>query len=379
MKKILTGAFLLFASIGMSMYVAACSSDGSSTSGSSSTSYSGPGSKWDVSLNSAANTFVITRAPDAASAVDMTVNGTYETTTSGFLKLTVTSASGTDAPTAGAQAYALNVPGFVFLLKPLDANSEIIPMVASGSCPSSSQSFNWMVTSHEASGQGTTLEDNRDLLGTATFNGTDTMSIPAQYDLQGDDITTPNNTITGSCSNGIISLNDGNPITLYLSTAGAGLVDIFAQGSGTATETDDRHTVIVAMPQDTISSLSSLDGNYIGIVFNESVSSGDKTAPVWANFNSAGTTTAGEFTDVDAGTQDPNQVTITGISIDSPANGFFRATLTSGSDTAPMSCQVTKNAAGSGQNIIFCVGIDPDSFTNGNADQLYTVLLVQQN
>jgi hypothetical protein len=50
---------------------------------------------------------------------------TLHSVTAGFLRLTVTDASGKDAPSPGDQGIALEVPGFAFLMKPLDGDGEI--------------------------------------------------------------------------------------------------------------------------------------------------------------------------------------------------------------------------------------------------------------
>jgi len=117
--------------------LAACGGGGSNAGGGtvSAVSYSGPGSRWDADL-ATDGSFTITRRDSVSAPVDLTVNGSYEGLASGFLKLTMASASGTNAPSAGDITYTLDVPGYALMLKPLDAgNDQIIPMVRSGECP----------------------------------------------------------------------------------------------------------------------------------------------------------------------------------------------------------------------------------------------------
>ena len=367
MKRALMGSLCILSVLTFSFYMSGCSSDDSP--GVTSTNYSGPGSKWDVTLNSD-NTFVITYAESVGSAVAMTVNGTYATTTSGFLKLTVTSATGTDAPSAGDQAYAMNIPGFVTMLKPLDPGSEIIPMLAIGSCPTSAVDFNWTVTSHVEQGTAVDMTTGRDLFGTATFNGSTDLEVTERFDL-GNNPLGGNTPMSGTCSNGIINLPDDN-VAIWLSPSGAGLVQVVDQNGTPADPSDDRDSVIVAMPQAAITDLSNLDGEYIGIVFNDG-SGGDKTSPVWLSFDATGTTEAGGFSDVDAGTKDTGNITLTGMTVDTPSDGFFTATLNDGGPTAPMACQAVVGVNGTSQNLIFCVGTEA-----GDNTSLYTVLLISQ-
>ena len=227
-----------------------------------------------------------------------------------------------------------------------------------------------MVTSHEASGQGADLSTNKDLVGTASFNGSDTMTLPSKFDLQGNSLTA-GDSMAGTCANGIISLPDDDA-NIWLSASGAALVQVM-NGS--------RESAIVAMPQSTLTAASDLDGEYYGILFNEAVdeNSESETAPIYMDVTN-GVGTAGEFTDVDNATKDTvNTVSFNFASnVNSPANGFVSGTLTSGSDTTPMTCQTTTNVNGSGKNLMFCVGVDPDNYTNGSKDELYTVILLSK-
>ena len=107
------------------------------------TSYVGPGSEYSITFNESDNTFDLTESDSS-----LTIAGSYTTLASGFKKLTVgtVSGGGSDGPSAGDQAYGVDIPGVVFLLKPLEANSEIISMVSKGSCPTEDFNMNWIIT-----------------------------------------------------------------------------------------------------------------------------------------------------------------------------------------------------------------------------------------
>jgi hypothetical protein len=101
--------------------------DGSS----SSQSYAGPGSEWSMTKTRSSYTFVMEDGSDG-----LTVNATGETLSTGHTKLTVNSATATGSaskPSAGDVAHAVEVSGTAFLLKPMEANSETIAMIESGS------------------------------------------------------------------------------------------------------------------------------------------------------------------------------------------------------------------------------------------------------
>ena len=201
--------------LGSLLALSGCGTGGSGSGSGSTQTYTGAGSRWDVELASD-NTFTITHRPSASGAVDMTVNGTYQALASGFLKLTVGSATGTGAPSPGDAGYALNVPGYVFILKPIDPNSDqIIPMIKSGSCPTGNMSANWVMV------KGTNV--NGEVYGTFAFDATtQTASLPTQYDLSH----SPGASYTlgsGTCKDGVLSVGGGD---MFLTEGGGAIVHV---------------------------------------------------------------------------------------------------------------------------------------------------------
>ena len=86
---------------------------------------------------------MFSRRPDLASAVDLTVEGTYAQTDEGFLLLTVGSATGTDAPASGDTAWAIEAEGYALML--VTGDNGFIPMIESGSCPTGDLDGNWVI------------------------------------------------------------------------------------------------------------------------------------------------------------------------------------------------------------------------------------------
>ncbi len=129
------------------------------------TNYNGPGSKWDVTLNSD-DTFVITRRESLNDPIDLTVEGTYEDLDSGFLLLTVSSGSGENVPPAGSQALALEAPGYALFLKPLGSgDNQILAMVTAGECPSSDIAANWVLV--KSASDANANQSDRDFLASS--------------------------------------------------------------------------------------------------------------------------------------------------------------------------------------------------------------------
>lgn len=324
--------------------------DESSLGGGASYNYAGPGSNWTATISG--SSFTITES-DAG----LTVNGSVETLSSGFKKLTVSSASGSGAPSSGDQAYGLDVPGVVFLLKPLEANSEIIPMVASGSCPTATTNMNWIVTKMDSDADAD--DPGQDALGTATFSGT-TASLPFQYSLTGATVGTNISLGTFSCSNGKATVSGAE---MYLTQAGGAIVR-----TGYDTPSDDTDDgIILAMPGQSISS-GDADGNYAGLVFT----TGD-TYPVKATVSASSISV--QQIDPDTGSDAGSISDTVNISaFNSPNTGFISGSLNSDSNKKVM-CNVNTNLVGTGKSIIFCSGMDS---TGGANDDLFAVLLISK-
>ena len=340
--------------LGITAMFTACSSDSSP----SDTTYNGPGSRYVTTFRSD-GTFTLIQYPDASSTTaDITVDGTYTTLSTGFKKLTVTSATGTGAPSAGDEAYGIEVPGYVFVLKPLGSGDQIIPMVTSGACPSADMTANWAVVNLDS---GATVA-SADLGGTFNYDyATSTASVPAKFDVSGGSL--GSNTIgTGSCSDGIMTI--GN-VDMYLTDSGGAIVN-------TDTSDPNNATYIFAFAQTAIGTKSSLDGTYAGLVFNDSGASGSKISPVKL-VCSSGTCTGNAYTDVETGALDSGTVTLTLGTPDTLGDGLILATIDmTGGTTGNVICTIDKNAGTSTDIIGSCTGQDP-----GDTSKMFNVLFTK--
>lgn len=335
-----------------------CTKSNSSTTAASSTgSYQGAGSRWTTNFLSD-NTFEIKKyATATATAADLTVNGTFTDLTSGFRKLTVTSASGSGAPAAGSAAYGIEVPGFAFFLKPVDSgDSEPIIMVNSGSCPTSNFNGNWIAGDFE---NGNNTDDTQDAFGTASFtiNGASSSAVVTRRTfVTGGTLTNSSLSFNSTnCSGGV--LDAGGGVSKYLTTAGAALVHtsaskIFAAPAGSSDVTQ-----------------SAIADTYSGIAFDSSGSVGSKQTPIKIVIPTAGTTGTGtEITDITTDATSSNAVRLTTFSAITGSNGLFRVVAVQGTDTGALNCAFfTYNS----KKVIGCNGYfkadtgdaDGDSFT----------------
>lgn len=332
-------------------------------------SYAGAGSKWGATMKGD-GTFSMTHAASATAAVDTTITGTYLRNATGFLSLTVTGGTGDNAPTAGETAFGLEVPGFALLIKPAGGDSNLIPMVASGTCPTADFDANWLMVKRNSGTAADNQPSNATIDWYGTFNyatATGIASIPTKYNLTdaiGAITSLGSNGLPGAtCSDGIMTVGTGDSTaTMYLTNAGAALVHMIGSDG-----------IIFGFPKSTITTASSLAASYAGLVFDSGASSGSRIFPVSVAVTESGGTltgTATKLTDVVAGTTDAAQVTLSLTNMDTPTAGFMRGTVTMGGQSGAMACVAVKDAASSGKNLISCVAAKP-----GDATSYFNVLM----
>ena len=367
LKTVLNGVAISAISAGFLIGCGGGSSDDNnsdSSTVSADQTYTGPGSKWDVTLNDD-STFVITRRESASAPVTMTVNGNYVRHDTGFVSLTVSSSSGDGGPDAGDTAWALEVPGYAFLLKPTgDHSSQMIAMVSAGSCPTTDISANWVVVKNSDESDADSSE--RDFFGTFNFDvDSGTASLPSRYALADDFASQGANEQlpAGTCSDGLMAFEDA---VMYLTSNGGALVH-------TGADDDDHSSIIFALSQSSISSMSTIDGHYAGMLFDDNMEdSGDKIHPVSMDCSN-GTCTGTMVMNIETGATSNDSVTINldASSIDSLGTGFVTGTIVSEEESGSLACMVDDNAAGSGSTIVSCVGQSP-----GDNSKIFNVMFV---
>lgn len=372
-KKILAAVSIAALSSGI---IIGCSSSSTSTTSSSSLSYSGPGSKWDISLTETdsvaeSGTFHIDHRPDLNSAIDYTVDGTYTTTNQGFKILEVTGGTGSGGPTVGEKAWAIDVPGYAFMLKPVNGD-QLVAMVKSGECPTTDVDANWvMVKKDDNGGNAGADSTTRDFFGTFHYDsGTNTPSLPIKKalssgfpDVSGGGIS------AGSCADGIMSVSGA---AMYLTSNGGAIVHTGVDTS--SDETDD--SFIFALGQKDITNVNNLDGTYAGMLFDDNASNGSKINGVTFSCTS-GTCTGTMLSDVEAGTSAAGTATVTlSGGVDSIASGMITGTISDGSGTGNLACTADINALSSGKKIISCVGQSP---AVGEQAKMFNVLFVSNS
>lgn len=151
-----------------SVVVISCSNDPESSS--SARSYQAAGSRWAIELTD--STFSLNKFSSISdTSADMTVSGTVtENGTNLFKIMSVSSASGTGAPSAGATAFALEMEGSSTFIVPFGESNPLVATAVS-TCPTGDIMANWVLTRPRLdSGNFAPSSFDQDGAGTAFFD-----------------------------------------------------------------------------------------------------------------------------------------------------------------------------------------------------------------
>ena len=370
-----------------------------------SNTYIGAGSVWDVSINSDA-TFTIKHQLTAALPIDMTILGTYtRLTPTGYLLLTVTSSTGTSAaqPNPGDQAYALEVPGYAFLLAPISAtDDQIVAMVSAGACPSTTADLNWVAVK---SGLAPNIATN-EFFGSASYTpaagsggASGNVGLGINYALTAG-FPVANNAgapMAGTCTAGVIhfpfqvtngvaagsATATGQPDNyFYVTAAGGGILHSdFSQVPAAAPTTGVDH-IFFAVPVEVGTAVASLAGTYSGMVFDNTRATGNKTDFVKVTCDPLGQCIGTQINPTTDVSTPGSGVLISINAANSPSNGFFTGTIDGYNTTTlavagtpgNIACAIDTNANGGTKNVINCTGQSP----NGIGTSMFNVLLTQR-
>lgn len=329
----LTTLALLFGMIG-------CSDDDSTTmvEGDANISvYKGtqsPGDVWDWTLNHDENTFTTVWDYGTFDDVtdDITIEGTYETLASGYLKCTINSVnpSHEEIPADGsAYFYAMQLPDVAMMVKPEGSiKGDLIATVAAGDCGDVVGEYNYILT---APGNGELYDPaTEEAYGEVTIvdNGGGNFGISGNkysLDCANEGACTINSAITGLptavCSeNGtvVISSNDNETeVVGQFTSAGVMMLDR-GQGNGG----------VLAFQKSASYDFNDLVGaEMIGLAYLPH-NNDEKTVPIKFTFEDTGDAILGDghmITDIYTGSLDPEGVT---MRVDGITEGLLDGDLT---------------------------------------------------
>jgi hypothetical protein len=285
----------------------------------------------------------------------------------------VDSADGTEAPSAGEQAYALDIPGLAFVLHPqskehTDPSDELYVMVAAGECPTSRVDGNWVVM--QDTEQVPANDPKTPFFGTFDFDlSNQYAAIPTLYTLtEFNPVGETDSTQEATCTNGVV---DAPNTDLYVTASG-----VMAARLETS---EDHRKHIFGLPNEQTESVDALNGKYAGLVYNNHDKPGHKVSPVHVSCE-GGTCTGADVTEIKTDTEaSDGTVKISFSAINSPEPGVLTGTITNVSTagstdkiSAPshIACAVSTKGLDTDRNVLSCVGMTPD-----NPEHMFSVLL----
>ena len=153
---------------------------------------------------------------------------------------------------------------------------------------------------------------------------------------------------------------------MYLTSNGGAIVH-------TNVNNEDDSSFIFALPQNDITAVANLDGEYAGMLFDDSQSDGSEISPV-AFSCASGTCTGNIVVNIETGELSAESVTVTlGGTPDDIDSGLITATIDNGGDTGVLACMADVNAASSGTQVVSCVGQSP-----GDNTKMFNVILASK-
>jgi hypothetical protein len=341
-----------------------CGGGGGGTAPASVTSnaYQGAGSAWSLASNSDGTCTL------SESVSNLKVNAACTKLTSGFTKLTVTSATGGSvslaAPAAGTVTYAYEVDGYMMPFIAFTEN-KVVPTVSAGTC-SSSLNHNFVVSYAK-------LGLNTDFTGWATMgnytltNGTLSLN---RYKADGTFLSNPNFPMsTSGCSNGVLETTTSGDLTRFYFTQNGGAI-FYRDSSNSTPVTNGGSTEDNFMLPTTndVTSLAGMDGNYIGFVTTSQGNGNFTTTPVSViAANGAFSLSARSGTDLATSTANHSSFTLGATKV---AASLYKGSLTHTKAGGSIGCAINANI--SNQKIVICSGLDPADATNKT---LYSAIL----
>jgi hypothetical protein len=309
-------------------------------------SYAGPGSNWDFDLFDD-GTYTVTHSAMAGMPGEMSFSGSYQSTASGFLTLTVDDATGGNAPGVGSTLWGVQVGGSAFFLSPVAGYGEhFIPMVSGAECTGSDLANSWINVRARSSADAASAEGS--YFGSYAYRASDNgTSLDSQHALTaGNPDQGAYDLGHGFCDDGVIATPSSD---IYLSADGSATAHVDAANP-------DGGFIAFAMPRATVGSIGDLDGSYSGILSDAAADATGQVSAVVVTCTSGICT--GEFVaDVTTGALSGETFTVDlSGSLNVPTVGLSTGTVTVNGGSGNLGCMLDANVNFAGERMIACAG-----------------------
>jgi len=347
----------------LALYACGGSSKNSSPA-KTSLAYQGAGSSW--SLTSSSDGSCTLSEADS----NLKINANCSKLSSGFTKITVTSATGGNetlaAPATGDITYAFEVAGYMMPFKSF-SEGKVVPTVTAGTCVSSIN-HNYIVSFAKLKDDNATFA-GWSHLGNYTIDSTG-MTING-YQANGTkvyDNVSLSFTLAG-CSGGLLKSTENGEVTSFYLTQNGGAIlhqDRTNSNTNDGSAGSAENNFMLPATND-VATLAGLDGNYIGFAITSNKTGTYNTTPVSVAANN-GAFTVSSRTGADLATPTAGHSSFTLTT--KVSTSLYRGSLTHTNAGGSIGCAINSNIAN--QKIVICSGIDPADSTNKT---LFSVIL----
>jgi len=332
--------------------------------------FHGPGSSWLLAMDPVDETFELTRAATPGGGNNLEISGEYSELSNGFLKLSISDATSGSNVVAGTSYYGIEIGTELKFLQPIGSSQpQIIALVESNGCPTSFTG-NWLQYKWENTSNSESHTENQ--FGVFAYSSVegDNIRLDSQYNL--DDPTDERGDLvlsSGLCEDDI---NTSDNRQYHFSPGTSTLIELASSNADISNGISNNTQFLINLEQRNLSATTDFNSTLIGFYYNQQNGS---VEPVLAECTS-GVCSINIIDDVESGQLRAGDFALTfeETDINTPSRGFVTGELTNPNNQVGATvCSINRDYDGSGDLLIACVGIAPESIITPNYTNLFLV------
>mgnify|MGYP000383307356 CR=1 FL=1 len=353
------------------------SSSSSSSDNNNEKTYRGPGSNWELVVNESISTFTFNKSNTPNSTPTLVVNGDYEKTSAGFIRLTVVKSTPGQGVGTNQQITGINIADNLNIFIPFDGSVDQPLMLArANGCPTNISS-NWLLYKPANSKNAEVHTEGH--FGQLSYNKVNGETVVViQYSMDNTEQELDGISLgTGTCTE---SLSTSETLQSWFSANETTSIEVATNSDALESGDSSDSQFLLSVQKRSISASSIFEANYIGILYNSSYNSRPRSIPVKGDC-AAGKCTLYTVTDISNGDTE-SAAHILDLSSENddnnnkPLEGFIVGTLTAPGTESPLgktTCSINDDYRDSGAKFIACVGIAPGASDSSQLTNLFLV------
>ncbi|WP_185234759.1 hypothetical protein [Teredinibacter franksiae] len=353
------------------------SSSSSSSDNNNEKTYRGPGSNWELVVNESISTFTFNKSNTPNSTPTLVVNGDYEKTSAGFIRLTVVKSTPGQGVGTNQQITGINIADNLNIFIPFDGSVDQPLMLArANGCPTNISS-NWLLYKPANSKNAEVHTEGH--FGQLSYNKVNGETVVViQYSMDNTEQELDGISLgTGTCTE---SLSTSETLQSWFSANETTSIEVATNSDALESGDSSDSQFLLSVQKRSISASSIFDADYIGILYNSSYNSRPRSIPVKGGC-AAGKCTLYTVTDISNGDTE-NAAHILDLSSENddnnnkPLDGFVVGGLTAPGTESPLgktTCSINDDYRDSGTKFIACVGIAPSASDSSQLTNLFLV------